>query len=258
MTILIIEDETIAARQLKNMVLKAEADAEVVGVLDGVATSVQWLSSHPAPDLILMDIELVDGQSFEIFGQVDVKSPVIFTTAYDEFALKAFRVNSIDYLLKPIEETALRRSLLKFRQLKEVYGAPGPFQQIENLISELGRRAMPAGTYRDRFLVRQGQRLIPVGAGEVAYFFSQNKASFIRTYDNRLFHLDYTLDELEENLNPQHFYRANRQFIVSHKAVEKLHFYFNNKLKVELRPAVEEEVLVSREKATAFRRWLGE
>jgi two-component system response regulator LytT len=260
MTILLIEDETIAARQLKNMVLQAEKEATVVGMLDSVESSVHWLTTNPAPDLILMDIELVDGQSFEIFSQIDVTSPVIFTTAYDEFALKAFRVNSIDYLLKPIEEAALRRALQKFNKLRDAYAQPqpNPLLQIENLLNELSRRELPTGTYRDRFLVRQGQRLIPVGAEEVAYIFSQNKISFIKTYDNRLLHIDYTLDELEQNLNPQQFHRANRQFIVSHKAVEKLHFYFNNKLKVTLRPAIEEEVIVSREKAMAFRRWLGE
>lgn len=258
MKILIIEDETIAARQLTAMVVKAEAGAEILGTLDSVDASVQWLSTHPAPDLILMDIELADGQSFEIFSQVDVPSPVIFTTAYDEFALRAFRVNSIDYLLKPIEETALHRALQKFRQLKQTYGSSDALLKIESLLDELGRRAPAAGMYRERFLVRQGQRLLPIGTDEVAYFFSQNKVSFLKTYDNRLLHINYTLDELEQNLNPAHFYRATRQFIIGHKAVDKMHFYFGNKLKVELRPPIDEEVIVSREKATAFRRWLGE
>ncbi|GAB3900667.1 LytTR family DNA-binding domain-containing protein [Larkinella knui] len=258
MKILLIEDETVAARQLKTMVLQAESDAEVVGILDSVEGSVNWLRTNPVPDLILMDIELVDGQSFEIFSQVEVQSPVIFTTAYDEFALKAFRVNSIDYLLKPIEDAALRRALQKFQHFSAAFAQPNPVVQIEKLIDELARRAPQTGSYRERFLVRQGQRLIPVDASEVAYFFSQNKISFIKTYDNRLLHLDYTLDELEQSLNPRQFYRANRQFIVGHKAVEKLHFYFNNKLKVILRPASEEDVIVSREKAMAFRRWLGE
>ncbi|MCK8490247.1 LytTR family DNA-binding domain-containing protein [Spirosoma sp. RP8] len=269
MNILIVEDEAVAARQLKAMVERAGDDVTVLAVLDSIERTVAYLrqsSQQPAivgqpvhPDLILLDIELSDGQSFAIFDQVAVTSPIIFTTAYDEYALKAFDVNSVDYLLKPIQETALQKALHKFRQLRQTYGGnPTVSMPIDELIRQLTERQPATLAYRDRFLVHVGQRLIPIDGSEIAYFFSTNKLTFLKSHANNQYSLNYSLDELEKSLDPGQFYRANRQFIVSHKAVHRIHLHFSSKLKVELRPATEESVMVSREKAMAFRQWLGE
>ncbi|QDK81529.1 response regulator transcription factor [Spirosoma sp. KCTC 42546] len=269
MNVLIIEDEAVAARQLKAMVERAGDDITVLAVLDSIERSVAYLQQSSTqsgdpnspihPDLILLDIELSDGQSFAIFNQVSVTSPIIFTTAYDEFALRAFEVNSVDYLLKPIQETALRKALQKFRQLQQTYGGVTTVTlPIDDLIRQLSERQSPVASFRDRFLVHVGQRLLPIDSSEVAYFYSMNKLTFLKTHTDNQYILNYSLDELEKSLDPRQFYRANRQFIVGHKAVQKLHLYFNSKLKVDLRPTTEEDVLISREKAMAFRQWLGE
>ncbi len=258
MKILIIEDEALAARQLQAMIEDYEEATEVLAVLDSVEAGVQWFHTHPAPDLLLADIELVDGQSFDIFSQVEVTCPVIFTTAYDEFALRAFQVNSVDYLLKPLNEEALRRSLRKFSELQRIYGKKAQTLDLKALLESLRTVAPATETYRDRFLLKQGSRLMPLAIGEIAYFFSSGRLTFVKTWDNRSLSLDYPLDELEGMLNPKLFYRANRQFIISARAVEKVHLHFNNRLKIDLKPAPDEEVFISRNKATEFRTWMGE
>jgi two-component system LytT family response regulator len=269
MNVLIVEDEAVAARQLKAMLGRAGDDIVVLAVLESIETAVNYLRQSPRPDLILLDIELSDGQSFEIFNQVDVNSPVIFTTAYDEYARRAFEVNSVDYLLKPIEEAALRKALDKFRQLRQTYGGTnteGPDHgeggglrvPIDELLRQISQYQRPNSLFRERFLVHMGQRLLPIDVAEVAYFYSANKLTYIKTQSDKHYVLDYSLDELENMLDPRRFFRANRQFIVSHKAVQKVHMYFTSKLKADLMPAPDEEVIISREKAMAFRHWLGE
>lgn len=226
-----------------------------------------YLRQSPRPDLILLDIELSDGQSFEIFNQVGVTSPVIFTTAYDEYARRAFEVNSVDYLLKPVEEAALGKALDKFRQLRQTYGSSsstgndgpgGLLVPIDELLRQINQYQRAETMFRNRFLVHMGQRLLPIDVAEVAYFFSANKLTHLKTGADKQYALDYSLDELDQLLDPRRFYRANRQLIVSHKAVQKVHLYFTSKLKVDLSPAADEEVIISRKKAMAFRRWLGE
>lgn len=261
MKLLIIEDEDLAARKLKKLVLEIDPEIEVVGMTESIETSVEWLQQHPAPDLILMDIELCDGQSFEIFNQVEVKSAVIFTTAYDEYALKAFRVNSIDYLLKPVREEDLRRGLEKYQSLKDRFGAearPAPLN-IDLLMEELRKtQTAPQREYRERFLVKFGQRFVTVETDEIAYFFAEDRVNFIKTRAGQKYMIDYTLDELEQMLTPKAFFRANRQFIVHFKSVDTVQPYFNSKLKITLKPATDIEILISREKASAFKEWMGE
>ena len=265
MTILIIEDEEATARKLKRMLADVAPTATVVGLLGSVEESVAWLKAQPAPDLILLDIELADGQSFEIFNQVTVQSPVIFATAYDEYAMKAFRVNSIDYLLKPVKEADLRSALAKLQTMKQVLAdQPNSLQlSLANMLQQLAPKA-PNGhspeqsSFRERFLVKQGQRLFSVSIDEVTYFFSRNKMTFLKKGDTHEWLIDYTMDEVENMLDPQRFFRLNRQIIAELRAVERVHLYFNGKLKVTLQPAFDEEVLVSREKAADFKRWLGE
>ena len=260
MNLVIVEDESIAARRVQKLVQKLDPGTKVQAVLDSVAGAVHWLRNHPAPDLVLLDIELVDGQSFEIFTQVEVKCPVIFTTAYDEFAIRAFKVNSIDYLLKPIQEKELQNSLQKFRSLKKVFADKTPASvNVEALLQEmLEQRVSSTKSIRDRILVKQGQRMFPIATTEVAYFFAKEKIIFVRTKGNQQYLIDYTLEELEKSLNPKNFFRANRQYLIEFHAVARVHQYFNSRLKVELTPKPEDDVTISREKAVEFRLWLGE
>lgn len=259
MKVIMIEDEALAARQLKAMVQECDESIEILVLLDSVEASVAWLQSNASPDLLLMDIELVDGQSFEIFNQVEVKSPVIFTTAYNEYAIQAFRVNSIDYLLKPIDENALQRSLQKFRELKKLYGTTSDNSlNINEFINALKQEKLPQTEYRERFLLKQGSRLVPISVENIAYFYSQERLTFVKTWDERSYVVDYTLDELECILHPKHFFRANRQVILCVKAVDKVHLHFNSRLKLDLKPATTEEVFISRDKSGEFRLWMGE
>jgi two-component system LytT family response regulator len=260
MNLVIIEDESIAARRIGKMVQQLDPSIKVQAVLDSVTGSVQWLQNNPAPDLLLLDIELVDGQSFEIFNQVEVQCPVIFTTAYDEYAIRAFKVNSIDYLLKPIHEKELAQSLQKFRNLKQVYTGKAPATlNMETLLQQLREQASnPARVSRDRILVKQGQRMFPIATTDVAYFFTKDKQNYLCTKSNKQYLIDYTLEELEKSLDSKHFFRANRQFIIEFSAVVRVNQYFQSKLKIELIPKPEEDVIISREKVGELRFWLGE
>ncbi|ULQ54195.1 LytR/AlgR family response regulator transcription factor [Flavihumibacter fluvii] len=254
MQVLIVEDEILLAKRLKKLLQEAEPAANVIAITNSVSETVSWLQNHPAPDLILMDIELADGQSFDIFQQVKIGSPVIFTTAYDEYAIRAFKVNSIDYLLKPIKEEELKTALNKFRQLSSTPNRAG---YIEALLAEM-QRMQQQETYRDRILVKQGQKMMSIPMDEIAYFFSQNKFSYIKTVSNQKYIIDHTLDDLEKSLSPRQFFRVNRQYILSSASVTAIHSWFNQKLKVEVVPATDEHIVVSREKASAFREWMGE
>jgi two-component system LytT family response regulator len=209
------------------------------------------------PNLILMDIELVDGQSFEIFKEVEVTCPVIFTTAYDEFALQAFKVHSIDYLLKPIVYDDLKRSLDKFTQLQKMYSSPRSIN-VDDLLQELRRTSVgTSGTHREYFLVKQGQRLISVSIEEIAYFYSQDRVSFLKTFDNRTYSLDSSLEEIEGQVDANRFFRASRQYLAERRSIGNVYVHFNGKYKLALKPATEEEVFVSRDRAPEFKKWLG-
>lgn len=258
MDVLVIEDEELAVRKLTKLLQDVDNSIRIVGTAASVRASVQWLQNNTSPDLILMDIELADGQSFEIFEQTPVVSPVIFTTSYDEYALRAFKVNSIDYLLKPIKRHELEASLAKHRKLhtQTEPETGGGRMAIEALVQQLRQQIQPT-EYRKRFLVKHLSQWMPIEISEIAYFYSEEGVSLFRTRTNQKFSVDYTLDELEAMLDPMQFFRANRQFIVDINCVQQIHPYFNNKLKLTLKPAPEEEVLVSRERATEFKKWMG-
>ena len=259
MKILIVEDEDLAVKKLQKTLALVDKDAVVAGVTDSIKSSVEWLQQHPAPDLILMDIELADGQSFEIFNLTDIKSPVIFTTSYDEYALKAFKVNSIDYLLKPVQKEELEAALNKYRQIKQAYhpqDANGSGVSIENIIKELQQKLQPK-EYRKRFLVKHAQKLVSIEIDDIAYFFSDGRLNFFKTYDNRKFVVDYTMDELEDMLDPEKYFRISRSFYVSVESIDKIDDYFGNRLILQLKPSVDKEALVSREKVTDFKKWMG-
>jgi two-component system response regulator LytT len=258
MKILIVEDEDLAVKKLKKTLMGVDESATVVGEADSIKSTVSWLQNNPAPDLILMDIELADGQSFEIFNHVEVKSPVIFITSYDEYALKAFKVNSVDYLLKPVQKEDLQAALDKFRQMKKMYTTESEPSQIslDILVKELQQK-LHAKDYRKRFLVKHGQKLVSVEVEEIAYFFSDGRLNFFKTNDNRKFVVDYTMDELNEMLDPENYFRISRSFFISVNSVSQIHDYFGNRLILQLKPETDKEAIVSREKVTEFKNWLG-
>ncbi len=255
MNVLLIEDESLAAQRLEKLLRETEPGIHISGVTDSIESTVEWLERNPAPDLLFMDIELADGQSFEIFTRTEVTSPVIFVTAYDEFALKAFKVNSVDYLLKPIKSEDIRNALNKFHQLSQKPVAGQGMENIRHLLEGLYRQP---GRYRTRFLSKTGQRFIPVETGDVAYFYSEDKMVFLKTNQNQRYLIDFNLEQLEKELDPGQFFRANRQFILSSKSVHDIHSWFNGKLKVKVVPDAPEEIIISRDKAADFRSWMGE
>ncbi|OUJ71426.1 LytR/AlgR family response regulator transcription factor [Hymenobacter crusticola] len=257
MKILIVEDEEMAVKKLTKTLTAVEPDAEVVGVAGSIRETVAWLKAHPAPDLILMDIELADGQSFQIFEETEVKSTVVFTTSYDEYAIKAFKVNSIDYLLKPIQKEDLRAALDKFSQVKALYQGPSsePSLNVSSLIREL--QQLQPKEYRQRFLVHYAQKLISVETQQIAYFYSDERLNLFKTFDGKKMAVDYSLDELEAMLDPARFFRIGRSFLVSIGSVEQIETYFGNRLALHLKPAIDKEVVVSREKLTPFKTWMG-
>ncbi|SNC59543.1 two component transcriptional regulator, LytTR family [Hymenobacter gelipurpurascens] len=261
MTVLLLEDEYPAAERLQRLLGQAAPEAQVVAVLDSVAGALQWLDAHPAPDLILSDIQLADGLSLEVFEQTIVRSPVIFTTAYDAYAIRAFKANSVDYLLKPVKLAELQAALTKLREWRTAPQAPAAplpekddtAHRLERLLDALPR---PDRQYKTRFLVRSGEQLLPLPAAQVAWFQSRHETTTLAATDGRRFVVDYTLEQLESLLDPTQFFRINRQFIAQLPAVQRLHPHFNGKLLLDLQPAPSDEVLVSREKAAAVKSWL--
>lgn len=258
MKILIVEDEDLAVKKLKKTLAGVDDSAEIVGETDSIKATVQWLESNPIPDLILMDIELADGQSFEIFNHTEVKSPVIFITSYDEYALKAFKVNSVDYLLKPVQKEDLQAALEKFREMKKIYAPEKESSAIslEVLVKELQQK-LGSKEFRKRFLVKLGQKLVSVEVDEIAYFFSDGRLNFFKTFDNKKYVVDYTMDELNNMLDPEKFFRISRSFYISVGSVAQIHDYFGNRLMLQLKPETEKEAIVSREKVSEFKTWLG-
>ena len=274
MTVLLLEDEAPAADRLRRLLAQAAPQAQVLAVLDTVAGALAWLAAHPAPDLILSDVQLADGLSLDVFAQTVVRSPVIFTTAYDQYALRAFEANSVAYLLKPVKLADLAAALAKLRQWpsgKEEAGAekealtskeaassssffpPASSLTIERLLDALPRPQRP---YKERFLVRQGEALLPLPAPEAAWFQSRHDTTTLATLDGRRFMVDYTLEQLEKLLDPARFCRLNRQLLAQLPAVRRLLPYLGGKLLVELHPTPAGEVLVSKERAGAVKSWL--
>lgn len=255
MKVFLIEDEQLLARQLTSLLKKIEPGVEILGHTNSIETSVAWLDQHPAPQLIFMDIELADGQCFEIFNRIKVSSPVIFTTAYDEFALKAFKVNSIDYLLKPIKEEELVSALNKWKQLQRSTANTHSIESITGILNSLVKEK--ENSYRKRFLVKHGQKMVSVNTSDIAFFNARNTLNFITTRTKQKYLVDYTLDEIEELVHPNQFFRANRQFILAHDIITAVHPWFNGKLKVDLSLPLEEEIIVSRDKAPQLKAWMG-
>jgi len=253
MKILIVEDEELAAIRLMQLIREVEPDAAIHGPIDTVTATIDHLNTISDYDLIFLDIQLADGKSFSIFDQCNIVTPVIFTTAYDEFALQAFDLNSIDYLLKPVKREKLKISFEKFRKLKEYFGQENPneklYQMIRSLVPE-----KPA--YKDRFLISKGDLMVPVKIDDIACFYAEEKEVFLVTHDNHRYFVSYSIEELSTKLDPRRFFRANRQYIISIDAVRKVHNYFNFKLKVEIKTDPKAEIIVSRARTSAFKSWM--
>jgi len=253
MKVLILEDEPGAAQNLLDLIHEVDESIEVMAILESVKETVTWLGKHPAPDLGFFDIRLADGLSFEVFEKTSVDFPVIFTTAYDEYALQAFKVNSIDYLLKPVDKAALRTALDKYRSIYQREDS-FDFESVRRSIRDV--RLHEDKRYKKSFLVYVKDQIIPVSVDQIAYFFLENELVYCRTHDNRKFILDQTLDKIGSQLNPNDFYRSNRQYLVSRQAIQSVVQHFNRKLKLRLTPEPEQEVFISKTKAAAFKGWL--
>jgi two-component system LytT family response regulator len=248
LSILIIEDELPNAARLKKLLLQIDKHIQITGEIQTVQAAIEWLKANEHPDVICMDIKLTDGLSFEIFDHVEVRSHVIFITAYDEYALKAFEVNGIDYLLKPLDAAQLEKSISRIKTL--VNRSTGP-----DLLEVIRKMQYREEVYRSRFLVSYRDMFIPVMVNNIAYFFSEHKLVYLVTNQSERYVIDQTLEELEQELNPRDFFRATRQYIVSAGSIQKIHQFFNGKLKLDLFPPAE-EVVISREKSIALRKWL--
>jgi len=253
MEILIVEDEPLAVQKLIKLLKQIDQTTTIAGVTDGIESTVEWLHAHPTPDLILMDIELSDGQSFEIFKLAPIECPVIFTTSYDEHAIESFRINSLDYLLKPIKKDELEGALNKFRHFTARQITP---LDIGYLVDDL-RKKTQQPEFRSQILVKADHRLVTVDAWDIAYFCTKDGVTHLHARDQTTYAVDYTLEALEDLLEPEQFFRANSHFIVAAKAVSQIHPYLNGTLKIDLKPDAEQEVLISRDRIKRFRQWLG-
>jgi two-component system, LytTR family, response regulator LytT len=251
MTTIIIEDEKPAARLLQRKLEKLNIEVGVM--LHSVEEAIHWFSKNKHPDLIFLDIQLSDGLSFEIFEKIEIKSAVIFTTAYDEYALKAFKLNSIDYLLKPIDEEDLEISVSKFKtRLPKQEAIQLDFEQIKKMLTNPFEK-----NFKTRFTVKIGQHLKVITIDEIECFFSENKGTYIHTFDNRNYLIENTLEVLEQELDPKNFFRVSRKFIIPLKSIKEIVLYSNSRLKVILPSYKEDEVIVSREKVSDFKNWIG-
>lgn len=248
--VLIIEDEVAAAEKLTAHIHRYDPRIKVAATLTHLEEAVPWLSHHQASvDLIFMDIQLGDGQSFDLFEQVDIHRPVIFTTAYHEYALEAFKANGIDYLLKPISFTDFRESMEKLFQMEALFSPP------PTAMAALLAAMQPS--YKERFLVKVGEHLRPIRSEEVCCMYAEGKYAFLWTRAGKKYNLEYTLESLYPQLDPAHFFRVNRSFIVHQAAIDDIQVYAQNRLKLHLSPPPEKEVIISRDKVRAFKAWLG-
>lgn len=251
MKILILEDEPLAAKRIESLVKSVEPTAEILAKLESVRSAVKWFQEHSQPDLILMDIQLADGLSFELFQQVDITAPIIFTTAYDEYAIRAFKVNSVDYLLKPIEKDELEAAFDKFKHQQQDTSQDQMGKVLETLLNQNQRTE-----WKSRFLLKAGARFDVVEVADVAYLYAEDKVVFLVTKDQKKYFVDDTLDELEQKLNPKNFFRLNRKYFSQISSIERIEPHFNGRLKIKLRHRDDDDIYVSREKAEAFKKWL--
>ena len=250
--ILIIEDEEPAANRLKKMVVEIEPEANILENIVSVSSALTWLKNNPQPDLIFSDIQLSDGLSFEIFKNIEVNCPVIFITAYDEYAIDAFKVNSIDYLLKPIKKDDLENALQKFKKLNNKTSAGLDIEKVLEVFKT------PKSDFKTRFIVRYGEHIKTIKIEEVAYFYTEDKINFLTTNEGRRYTIDYNLDNLESLLDPKIYFRINRQFIICIHAISEMFTYSKSRVLIKLNPPCKHETIVSTERSGDFKLWLGD
>jgi len=252
--VLIIEDEIPAQRLMKEMLTELNYEIEIVGCLGSIKTSVDWFKNNPHPELVLMDIQLSDGISFDILEQVAIESMIIFITAYDEYAIQAFKVNSLDYLLKPIDKDDLQAAFEKYEYYSKKFIR---FKNTEINYTEIASIIKNSeSNYRKRFLIQSDDYFFQLPVEQVAYFHSVQKITFAVTFEQRKYPISFSLENLKEQLNPEQFFKVNRQLIINIKAIRKIHSYFQGKLVIDTKPAHSEKIIVGKDKAASFKRWL--
>ncbi len=250
--ILIIEDEKPAADWLMQLILKFDPRISVLAVIDSVRGAEEWLKQHPVPDLVFMDIQLADGLSFEIFEKSELTCPVIFTTAYEEYAVKAFKVNSVDYLLKPIAYNELEAAFLKFgNQFQHTLAVQPVTVELLNKVKEILLKQ-----YKTRFVIKVGEHLKSIPVEDILFFYSLEKATYLSTADFKNYLVDYSLDHITEMVERTRFFRVNRKYLLSNKSIADIVVYSNSRLKVKLKKTDEESIIVSRDKVAPFKEWL--
>ncbi len=250
MKCLIVEDEKVAAERLRKMIEQYDPDIEILGVTQSISKSVEWFNAHTEPDLVFMDIQLSDGLSFEIFEQVESRFPIIFTTAYDEYALKAFKLNSIDYLLKPISPEELKRAIDKYKEHTAVTAYPQ--HVFDSMLKGFTQN------YKSKFLIKVGEHLRVFPTDDIQCFYSMEKAVFLQNRQGRDYAVNYSLDQLEELLDPENFYRISRRYIVAFNSIKDIISYSNSRLLLQLETNNSDDLVVSRERVQKFRQWLEE
>ena len=250
MKAVIIEDEKIAADLLRNLINQLDENIEVVTTLQTVEDSIEWLENNQHPDIMFVDIHLADGSSFSIFEKTEVRCPIVFTTAYDEYALKAFEVNSIDYLLKPINKDDLQRALNKYKNLKGDNKDLDYKKFVSRFLSEGN-----VNNYKEYFLVPERDKLIPLAAKDIAYIYIDLKLIKAVTFSGKVYYLNQNLDEMMNQLNPKNFFRANRQYIVAHESIKDVSMWFGNKISLNLTLPTEEKIIVSKARVAEFKNW---
>jgi two-component system response regulator LytT len=251
MRIIIIEDELKTAKELKTMLEELDSDITVECVLRSVSSAVEWLKKNPAPELIFSDIQLGDGLSFEIFKEVQVEAPVIFCTAFDEYAIRAFESNGIDYLLKPIEEDMLQRALEKYLRFKEHSITASQYAgNLQKVLVQMD------ASYKQNILVHYRDKIIPVKVPDIEFIYASNGLVYLYTANNKNYTVHYTIEQLESMLNPQQFFRANRQFIVNRDTIQNIEHYFNRKLFVKTKGETPEKIIISKIKSQPFLKWI--
>jgi two-component system LytT family response regulator len=251
MKVIIIEDERPATEKLMKALQRADPSIEVIAVLNSVQSSIDWLKQNPQPELLFMDIELGDGLSFKIFDKINIKSPVIFCTAYDEYWQEAFEHNSIDYLLKPVKQEKLEAALNKYDKLKQHFAA-----SMQQLL-QWHRHPADYG-YKKRFLVKRGTDYISVKTEDIAYFYAAHKLVCLVDNKNQKYILDQSLAEIEKQVDPSQFYRVNRKYFVQQNAIKKIKSFPKSKLQLELEPAINEDIIISQENVAPFKEWMGQ
>ncbi|MBV5349581.1 response regulator transcription factor [bacterium] len=250
--VLIIEDEKPAAEWLRQLIMKFDSRISILAVIDSVSGAAEWFQQNQSPDLVFMDIQLADGLSFEIFERVKVPCPVIFTTAYEEYAVKAFKVNSIDYLLKPIAYNEMESAFQKFEnQARKVEEVQPVSIELLNKVKEMLRKQ-----YKTRFVIKVGEHLKSIPVEEILFFYSLEKATYLCTADFKTYLVDYSLDRISEMVDEHRFFRINRKYILSNLSIADIVFYSNSRLKIKLKKTDEENIIVSRDKVVAFKEWL--